>query len=88
MHALRSLNTGELTQSTNMQTPRVYALLLCILASISLVRGQSSCISDSEVERIAQRWLNAFATGGISTLSSAVTENVRELILTYVLTSS
>lgn len=75
-------------QSANMQTTRVYALLLCILATIALVRGQAPCIEDSEVEGIAQRWLNAFATGGISTLSDAVTENVREIFLTCVLTSS
>ena len=71
-----------------MKTPRLYALLLCILATITLVHGQLGCISDSEVEGIAQRWLNAFATGGLSTLSGAVTENVREPFLTYVLTPS
>lgn len=36
-----------------------------------------TCIQDNEVEGIAQRWLNAFATGGLHTLDSAVTENVR-----------
>ena len=78
----------NLIQSADMQNPRVHALLLCILATITLVHGQLSCISDGEVEEIAQRWLNAFATGGLSTLSSAVTENVRESSLTYILTSS
>ena len=75
-------------QSANMKNPRVHALLLCILATITLVHGQLSCILDGEVEGIAQRWLNAFATGGLATLSSAVTENVRKLIPTWVLTSS
>ena len=38
-----------------------------------------TCIQDHEVEGIAQRWLNAFATGGLHTLDSAVTENVRQV---------
>lgn len=80
MHTLRSFYAGNLMQSGNMKTPRVHALLLCIIATITLVHGSTSCISDSEVEEIAQRWLNAFATGGLSTLSGAVTENVREFI--------
>ena len=71
-----------------MKTTRAYALLLCILATIALARSQVQCIEDSEVEGIAQRWLNAFATGGLSTLSDAVTENVREIFLTCVLMSS
>ena len=72
-----------------MNSLRVYALLLCILATIALAGGQAPpCIEDSEVGGIAQRWLNAFATGGLSTLSDAVTENVRESFLTCVLISS
>lgn len=71
-----------------MKTTRAYALLLCILATIALARSQVQCIEDSEVEGIAQRWLNAFATGGLSTLSDAVTENVRKKFLTCVLMSS
>ena len=67
-------------QPANMKSMRVYALLLCILATIALAGGQAPpCIEDSEVGGIAQRWLNAFATGGLSTLSDAVTENVREI---------
>ena len=88
MHASRSLNTGDLMQSANMTATHAYALLLCIVAAIALVRGQAPCIEDSEVEGIAQRWLNAFATGGISTLSDAVTQDVCEIFLTCVLTSS
>ncbi len=75
-------------QPANMKTTRAYALLLSILATIALARGQAPCIEDSEVEGIAQRWLNAFATGGLSTLSDAVTDNVRKKILNCVLTSS
>ena len=67
-----------------MKTTRANALLLCILATIALSCGQAPCIEDSAVEGIAQRWLNAFATGGLSTLSDAVTENVREILLTCV----
>ena len=63
-----------------MKTPRVHALLLCLLTTITLVHSQGLCISESEVGGIAQRWLNAFATGGLPTLSSAVTENVRKPI--------
>lgn len=54
-----------------MKTTRVCALLLCILTNTAL-----ACITNSTVEGIAQRWLNAFATGGLSTLSDAVTENI------------
>ena len=75
-------------QQANMNTTPVYALLLCILATIALARGQMPCIEDSEVGGIAQRWLNAFATGGLSSLSDAVTENVHEIFLTCILTSS
>ena len=38
-----------------------------------------TCIQDNEVHGIAQRWLDAFATGGLHTLGSAVTENVRHV---------
>ena len=65
----------------------IQALLLCILLTLTSSAHPSTpsadgsrrgtCIQDNEVESIAQRWLDAFATGGISTLDSAVTENVR-----------
>ena len=71
-----------------MKTTRAYAMLLCIVATIALAYGQAPCIQDSAVEGIAQRWLNAFATGGLSNLSDAVTENVRDIFLACVLTSS
>lgn len=72
----------------------IQALLLCILPTLtssahpstSSADGsrRSTCIQDNEVEGIAHRWLDAFATGGLSTLDSAVTENVRWVKPSYV----
>ena len=47
-----------------------------------------TCIQDNEVEGIAQRWLDAFATGGLDTLDSAVTENVRRVKPSHVVMRS
>ena len=70
-----------------MKPSSIQALILCVLPTLTSSAQHSTsstdgspcgtCIQDNEVEGIAQRWLNAFATGGLNTLDSAVTENVR-----------
>ena len=64
----------------------IQTLLVCFLPILTVAHPPptspdgspcGTCIQDNEVEGIAQRWLNAFATGGLPTLDSAVTENVR-----------
>ena len=55
------------------------SVFICLLALITTATSTSqklSCIGEDEVEGIAQRWLNAFATGGINGLPNAVTDNV------------
>lgn len=61
-----------------MKLSYIHTLLLFFLPTLPSAHGSpcGSCIQDNEVEGIAQRWLNAFATGGLDTLDSAVTENV------------
>ena len=61
-----------------MKLSYIQALVFCFLPSLTSARASWTCIQDNEVEGIAQRWLNAFATGGLHTLNSAVTENVRQ----------
>lgn len=59
------------------------ALLLCISAVLptawtATVDPAGTCLgSDQEVQTIAQRWLDAFATGGIKGLPAAATKDVR-----------
>lgn len=69
----------------------VAALLLAITsASCSANKSCGTCIEDSEVLQISQRWLNVFATsgpGGVETLSSAVTEDVHLSLLTINVTA-
>ncbi len=48
--------------------------LLCTLATFASAR---KCIRENEVQGIAQRWLNIFASGGSGGLADAVTGNVR-----------
>ena len=72
-----------------MRTSYIQTFLLCALPTLTSSAHHSTtstdgspcgtCIQDNEVEGIAQRWLDAFATGGINTLDSAVTENVRRV---------
>ena len=67
----------------------IQALLLCVLPTLTSSAHHSTsstngsrdgtCIQDDEVGGIAQRWLDAFATGGLDTLDLAVTENVRRV---------
>lgn len=68
-----------------MKISYIHTFLLCFLPTLISAHPSppstqgspcGSCIQDNEVEGIAQRWLNAFATGGLDTLDSAVTENV------------
>ncbi|CAF9903849.1 MAG: hypothetical protein ALECFALPRED_003009 [Alectoria fallacina] len=68
-----------------MKLSYIHTLLVCFLPTLTLAHPSPSstegspcgtCIQDNEVEGIAQRWLNAFATGGLHTLDSAVTENI------------
>lgn len=68
-----------------MKLSYIQTLLFCFLPILTSAHhsppstGASprrTCIQDTEVESIAQRWLNAFATGGLDTLDSIVTENV------------
>jgi len=61
-----------------MRPSYMYALLLSITATSSALRQNGTCIEENEVEGIAQRWLNAFATGGIGGLPDAVTSDVRK----------
>ena len=58
----------------------LHTLLFWILATLNFVSGRAPCIEDHDVGGIAQRWLNAFATGGLHTLPDAVTENVRKTL--------
>lgn len=79
-----------------MKTSYIQALLLCVLPSLAYSayhstsssdgRPHGNCVQDNEVQGIAQRWLNAFATGGLQTLDSAVTENVRWVKPSHVVT--
>ena len=68
-----------------MKLSYIHTLLLCFLPILTSAHGShcGTCIQDNEVEGIAQRWLNAFATGGLDTLDSAVTENVGAKILLF-----
>lgn len=59
-----------------MKLSYIHALAFCFLPNLTSARASWTCIQDNEVEGIAQRWLNAFATGGLHTLNSAVTENI------------
>ena len=71
-----------------MKLSYIQSLLFCFLPILTSAHPsppstegspRGGCIHDNEVEGIAQRWLNAFATGGLHTLDSAVTENVRQV---------
>ncbi|KAL9071085.1 MAG: hypothetical protein Q9161_004424 [Pseudevernia consocians] len=68
-----------------MKLSYIQSLLFCFLPILTSAHPsppstegspRGGCIHDNEVEGIAQRWLNAFATGGLHTLDSAVTENI------------
>ena len=61
-----------------MKPSYMYTLLLSLAASVAAKSPSQNltCIADSEVEGIAHRWLNAFATGGIGGLPDAVTNDV------------
>lgn len=70
----------------DMKLSYIPTFLLCFLLPLTFAHSsppstagspRGTCIQDNEVQGIAQRWLNAFATGGLHTLDSAVTENVR-----------
>ena len=77
-----------------MKPSYLQTFLLCVLLTLTSSAHHSTsstdgspcgtCIQDNEVEGIAQRWLNAFATGGLNTLDSAVTENVRRFKSSHV----
>ena len=60
-----------------MRPSYLYTLLFSIVCSTAVAADNGSCIADDEVQGIAQRWLNAFATGGIGGLPEAVTPDVR-----------
>ena len=84
-------------QSPIMKLSYLQTLLLCFVLPITSACSSHSpaegspcgtCIQDHEVEGIAQRWLDAFATGGIHTLDSAVTENVRQILSPYIVSVS
>lgn len=49
--------------------------LLSTITQVGATCG--SCIQDHEVQGIASRWLNSFATGGLGNLPNAATKNVR-----------
>ena len=55
------------------------AFLCGAIGAILATAQNGTCIADNEVEGIAQRWLNAFATGGLSGLPEAVTSDVRNI---------
>lgn len=80
-----------------MKLSYTHTLLLCLLPTQTPAHPSppstdgspyGTCIQDNEVEGIAQRWLNAFASGGLHTLDSAVTENVRQTFSSYIATVS
>ena len=70
-----------------MKPSYIQTFFFCVLPTLASSANHSTssadgspcgtCIQDNEVEGIAQRWLDAFATGGLDTLDSAVTDNVR-----------
>ena len=71
-----------------MKLSYIQTFLLCFLPTLTSAHQSppstdhspcGTCIQDNEVHGIAQRWLDAFATGGLHTLDSAVTENVRQV---------
>ena len=79
-----------------MKPSYIQTFLLCFLPTLTSSAAPSkpstdgspcgTCIQDNEVQGIAQRWLNAFATGGLDTLDSAVTENVRSVFFSHAVT--
>lgn len=80
-----------------MKLSYIQTFFLCVLPTLTSAHPSrnstegspcGTCIQDNEVEGIAQRWLNAFATGGLPTLDSAVTENVRQTLSSSTVTSS
>ena len=95
--AVQTRSTVLLSPSYPIMKPSyIQNLLLCFLPALTSARQSESstdgspcgtCIQDNEVEGIAQRWLDAFATGGLPTLDSAVTENVSRVISLYMLIS-
>ena len=54
----------------------VLALLFCIHEILTWAWTCGSWFPDNEVEGIASRWLNAFATEGLPGLDEAVARNV------------
>ncbi|KAL6713521.1 hypothetical protein ACLMJK_008986 [Lecanora helva] len=59
-----------------MKSSYLYSWLFSIIAATLTAAQNDSCIADNEVEGIAQRWLDAFATGGLKGLPDAVTSDI------------
>ena len=59
-----------------MKAVYLYTSLFTLIGTTVAVSQNKTCIANDEVQGIAQRWLNAFATGGIGGLPEAVTHDV------------
>ena len=83
-----SFSKSSIIQSSYLQTFLSFFIPILTSAQKSPPSTEHSpcgtCIQDNEVLAIAQRWLDAFATGGLHTLDLAVTENVRQDISPFI----